>query len=498
MRADVAARAPMSTPELSPATAKGTWDASSVATRPRPLLTSALLFFADTVSLSLAVALASWLWLFVNPNVDPFLFLALWPVLGGFIAGYAFMGLYPATGINPVEELRRLATGTAGVYLIVVLKHFLVGGLDAHSRGIYVGAFLLTIALVPLGRALIRHVLAGKSWWGVPVVVLGAGRTAELLIKRLAANPALGLKVRACLDDNPSRHGWLAGVPVLGTLPEAPRVARELRIRHALIAMPGVRPARLNAIVRRYAARFRHVFIIPDLFGTTSLGVSARDLAGVVGLHSRQNLLVPFNRILKRAMDFVLLVPCLVVALPIIGLAALWIRVVSSGLPFYAQEREGYLGKPIRVWKLRTMYQEADRILVEHFEANPAAREEWELYYKLKHDPRILPGVGELLRRTSLDELPQLWNVLRGEMSLIGPRPFPYYHLERFDEEFRDLRRQVLPGITGMWQVTARSDGDLQVQEELDSYYIRNWCIWFDLYLLARTPWAVLFGKGAY
>lgn len=129
---------------------------------------------------------------------------------------------------------------------------------------------------------------------------------------------------------------------------------------------------------------------------------------------------------------------------------------------------------------------------------NPAAHEEWERFYKLKNDPRILPGIGHFLRRTSLDELPQLYNVLKGEMSLVGPRPFPYYHIEQFDEEFRTLRREVPPGITDMWQVSKRSDGDLKVQEDLDSYYIRDWSLWLDIYLLARTPWAVLFSKGAY
>ena len=137
-------------------------------------------------------------------------------------------------------------------------------------------------------------------------------------------------------------------------------------------------------------------------------------------------------------------------------------------------------------------------MLERHLAENPADRAEWDQFCKLKNDPRIIPGIGQLLRKTSLDELPQLWNILKGEMSLVGPRPFPAYHNSRFDPEFRTLRTQVRPGLTGMWQVSARSDGDLDVQESLDSYYIRNWSLWLDLYLLIRTARVVLTGAGAY
>jgi lipopolysaccharide/colanic/teichoic acid biosynthesis glycosyltransferase len=160
--------------------------------------------------------------------------------------------------------------------------------------------------------------------------------------------------------------------------------------------------------------------------------------------------------------------------------------------------REGFDGKPIAVWKLRTMYADGDRILESWFETHPEDRAHWLRHFKLRHDPRVLPVIGTLLRRTSLDELPQLWSVLRGEMSLVGPRPLPDYHLRQFTSEFRVLRTRVLPGLTGLWQVSARGDADLALHQELDTFYIRNWSPWLDLYILARTFSAVILARGAY
>jgi len=206
----------------------------------------------------------------------------------------------------------------------------------------------------------------------------------------------------------------------------------------------------------------------------------------------------PVGRLLKTLMDYGLAGIGLVLMAPLMLVIALAIRLISPGPVLYAQIRVGRHGKPFKLWKFRTMLLDADRRLQDHLAANPAARKEWERSFKLKDDPRILPGLGRLLRRSSLDELPQLFNILAGDMSLVGPRPFPRYHLERFSDEFQTLRSSVKPGLTGLWQVTVRSDGDLGTQERLDTAYVEKASLWLDLRILLRTPVALLTTRGAY
>ena len=189
--------------------------------------------------------------------------------------------------------------------------------------------------------------------------------------------------------------------------------------------------------------------MVPDLAGVASLWVNARDLGGSLGFEIKKNLLLRRNHVLKHVMDRAIAAPLFLLSLPVMLLAALWIKLSSRGPAFYRQMREGMDGRRIAVWKLRTMYLDGDRLLEEWLDGHPEDREQWRRYFKLRHDPRVLPVIGPLLRRTSLDELPQLWSVLRGEMSLVGPRPLPDYHLEQFPDEFRTLRTRVLPGLTG-------------------------------------------------
>ena len=462
-----------------------------------PTATAAATLAADSLAVALAGGLAVLLWSLINRAVDAQSYLQLWPATFVVLAAYAMLGLYPGVGLSPVEELRRSVVGTSMVYLVGSASIVLARE-TGFSRGVFLGGWALSVIFVPVFRSGLRYFCAARSWWGVPVLVLGAGAAGRAVVARLKATPSFGLKPVAFLDDDAGKEPDYEGVPVAGPLAMAAGLGRRLHIHYAIVAMPSLKRQALLEVLERGGTAFSHLIVLPDLFGMASLWVSARDLGGVLGLEVRQNLLSPVNRRLKRALDLLLAGTAGVLALPLLAVAVIWIKRVSPGSAFYEQERGGEAGRTILVHKLRTMHPDADALLDACLLRNPEAQLEWARYFKLRNDPRLLPGIGPLLRGTSLDELPQLWNVIKGEMSLVGPRPFPHYHLDQFTTEFRSLRARVLPGLTGLWQVSARSDGDLAIQQSLDSYYIRNWSLWLDLHILARTVRAVLFRQGAY
>ncbi len=410
------------------------------------------------------------------------------------VLAYHLMGLYPGYGMGPVERLRGRVWATLIVFSLLIGWDYLVQDRQ-WSRGILLATLGFALVLPPLAESSVRQILRQLGHDGMPVAILGAGATGALVIRSLRREPSIGLVPVAAFDDDPSkRTSPLEGVPVLGPLSAARLLNGQ--VRTAILAMPSLDRGRLARLVN--GLHFPQVILIPDLPGLQSLWTVSRDLGGVLGLELKRNLLLASNRRLKQALDAVLGLPLFLLSLPLIAVGALWIKWRSPGPAFFSQLREGEDGRTIRIWKLRTMHVDAERVLEDRLASHPEERRLWETHYKLERDPRVIPGVGRLLRRFSLDELPQLWSVLKGEMSLVGPRPFPYYHLESFSTEFRSLRRSVPPGLTGLWQVSDRSAGSLEVQESCDSYYIRNWSPWLDLYVLARTVRAVLLPRGAY
>lgn len=199
---------------------------------------------------------------------------------------------------------------------------------------------------------------------------------------------------------------------------------------------------------------------------------------------------------LKPVLDLVLILLALPVALPLGLIVAGLIRLTSSGSVLYRHRRIGQYQQPLDVWKFRTMYEDSDALLEEHLDANAEAREEWVRTQKLRDDPRVTP-IGKLLRKTSLDEIPQLLNVLAGEMSLVGPRPIVDEERAKYGEHFR-MYTYAVPGITGLWQVSGRCDVGYPERVQMDVQYVEQWSLWMEIKILLKTVKVILHRQGAY
>uniref|UniRef100_UPI00260AED28 sugar transferase n=1 Tax=uncultured Meiothermus sp. TaxID=157471 RepID=UPI00260AED28 len=365
----------------------------------KPWLTIATLVAGDVLTLTALMAGTVWVRFMLGGVFELQTYWQLWPALVLFVAVYALLGLYPGVGLSVPEEIRRVFTATTTVYLLLGSTTFLFKEAETFSRAIFLVAWVLSLVGVPLTRALLRHWFAAQPWWGYPVVIMGAGKTGEEVARAMQRQPGLGFKPVAFLDDDHTKQGECRGIPVLGGLALAPKLAREWGVRHAVLAIPGISRPRLLEVIERYGSAFPKLTLIPDLFGMASLWVSATDMGGILGLDLRHNLLQPSARWLKRGLDLMGVLVGGLLLLPLLALIALLIRLDSSGPVGFAHERLGKDGRRFRALKFRTMVQNADEVLCQALKQDPALRAEWERDQKLRRDPRIT-RVGAWLRRT--------------------------------------------------------------------------------------------------
>jgi Undecaprenyl-phosphate galactose phosphotransferase WbaP len=365
------------------------------------------------------------------------------------------------------------------------------------SRLLLIVGFLGLLGLAPLGRHFAKTAMMKAGLWGKPVVIVGAGEAGSRLISTLRNEWKLGFRPIAVFDDRlVPAEGAIEGLPFGGTLEDAVDLATNHKLDTAIFAMPYTRRERLAQLVSRISVKFRHVMVIPNLGGITNSAVVARDFAGTFGVEIKHNLLDPWSRMTKRAVDLFGTVVGGLLIIPLVVAIALLIKLDSPGPVFYGHLRVGAGGEQFRCWKFRTMHPDAERLLDECLRSDPHLRAEWEKTQKLRNDPRVT-RIGRFLRKSSLDELPQVWNVLRGQMSLIGPRPIVEAEVPKYGKVY-ELYCRIRPGISGSWQVSGRSDTDYTERVAMDSYYVHNWSFWLDLIILARTAKIVVRGRGAY
>jgi Undecaprenyl-phosphate galactose phosphotransferase WbaP len=444
-----------------------------------------LLVVTDTLAVLTAAVAGYFAWAGLVLRQPPGVYVELWPLVFLFPLAFAKWGLYPGFGLGAVEIVRRLSLASSFIYLSLAAINYALKVPHQYSRISFTLSLMFTLVLAPLFRFVVLSLAQRWSWWGERCVILGSGPVAEQTVRSLRQALSLGFRPVAAVS--------LRGTPDRMEVEGIPLISGNVNL--ALAAATGVRVALIadeaglngGAMVDHLQQHFRQVILLRGQLDIPVEGVEVRNLGGVFGLEFVNQLLRRRNRLVKRLMDIGMGSVLMVISLPLIGVSALLVKLFSRGPAFYEQQREGLSGRSIRVRKLRTMYIDADERLEAHLEADPAARAEWQNQFKLKEDPRIIPGIGFFLRRFSIDELPQLSSVVRGDMNLTEFRP-----------EFRVLRRRVRPGLTGLWQVMIRGEGSIQEQEMYDTYYIRNWSLWMDCYLLTRTLAAVIRGRGAY
>ena len=422
---------------------------------------------------------------------------AMTPVVVTWVGLRALLGLYPGFGLDSVEELRR---HVYSVFVTLAVLGILAAGFqigEVLSRLLLVLVFAGLLILGPFVRYLMRCGMKDLGVWGKPVVIFSYKNTGANIVDALRQSWELGYNPVAVFDF----HLHAAGEPIGGAdheeaLASIADIAREQGVETAIFAMPYARREQLSKLVSQASASFQHVMVIPNLIGVTNSVVVARNLAGTFAVEIRYNLLNPWALTSKRVFDLCATLLGGVLVFPLLLILGLLVYLDSGSPVFYRDKRMGRNGNLFSCAKFRTMVPGSEELLHELLEKDPEAKTEYARYHKLSNDPRVTL-FGRFLRKTSLDELPQLWNVLKGEMSLVGPRPY----LPRESKEIGMTQSEILrvpPGITGPWQVTGRSQASFNDRVRMDAYYVRDWSVWLDFVLLTRTAKTVIFGKGAY
>lgn len=393
--------------------------------------------------------------------------------------------------LTPVDEFIRLSL--AALLASVALAGTLYLSFREVSRLLFI-AFVLFAYLEMLGWRYLADLLLRLSGKAVQkprkILIVGAGALGRELQTQIDENPKLGLDVIGLLDDNPIKQK--ENQDILGNVDAAATMIKEHNVDDVVISLPQSAYLRLNQLVTELLPLPVKVWVIPDYFRLALHQASFDSLAGIPLLDLRAPALSDYQRLTKRIFDLLLATITLIFTLPVMGFIALLIRLESPGPVLLRQQRIGENGRLFEMLKFRSMVQNAEELRTQI----ETTDHEGNLIHKTKNDPRIT-RIGSVLRRTSLDELPQLINVLKGEMSLVGPRPELPYLVEKY-QPWQRARFSVPQGITGWWQIQGRSDKPMHLNTEDDLFYVQHYSILLDIYILIKTIPVVWQGKGAY
>jgi exopolysaccharide biosynthesis polyprenyl glycosylphosphotransferase len=365
------------------------------------------------------------------------------------------------------------------------------------ARGWILLAWFLTFLFGAMGRLLLRRVvykLRKHGYFVMSALIIGANEEARLLASQLMSWTKSGLQLKGVLHNQhpPALNGFPEGM-IIGSLDQLDEIVVRLGIQEIILATSALSREEMLSIFKRYGvSRNVNLRLSSGLFELITTGLQVKELAYVPLVSVDKVRLKGMERFMKQGMDYSLALLGLVLISPVLFVIAIAIKLDSPGSIIHRRRVMGLNGVIFDAFKFRTMYIDGDEILTQ----SPELQEKLAQEHKLQEDPRIT-RVGRVLRKLSLDELPQLINVLRDEMSLVGPRMISPEEMQKYDQWGLNLLT-LKPGITGLWQVSGRSDVGYQERVKMDMYYIRNWNLWFDIYLLFQTIPAVLKGRGAY
>lgn len=414
-------------------------------------------------------------------------------VLVGMLFGFGFLKNHYSSRKPFWDELREVF-GVLLLLMVIDAAFFFVNKVY-FSRLAFAVQWLILIPLLPTLRTLCKVWLLKKGLWQIPVRLVGSGNNAKEAWLALQSESLMGYQLSDVVlspHDSDNKNDWIT-VPTLtwqqGLTPTPHK--------QIVVALEASQQSEMEEIVRVLSRFCPNMIIVPPtrglpLWGMESLHSFSHE---VLLLRARNNLLRPSARFIKRAFDIVTSF-CLLILLSPLFLYLFFQVKKTEGDVFFGHQRIGVKSTPFPCYKFRTMVSNSAEVLEKLLRESPQAKAEWDSEFKLKNDPRITP-IGHVLRRTSLDELPQLWNVLRGEMSLVGPRPVVQAELAKYGEDV-DYYLHVKPGMTGLWQVSGRNDVDYETRVALDAWYVRNWSLWNDMVILIKTVKVVLHKEGAY
>ncbi len=439
------------------------------------------------------------------PNLSVFnfkftYFVSFWWMPLIFVFFISLEGLYNKR-ISFWESLRHLwkaiLLATAVILSLVTLGR--IG--ESISRSVLLLSSMLGFFIFPLDRFLTKRVFYIFEPFREKIIILGAGQSGKAVARGFKRDKCYDYKIIGFLDD--FKTGYVEideyKYPILGEIKDLGFIANRNGIKTVVLAMPSLKSERMREVFTNVRKYISNVLVVPELFGVSLLKSELDYLfyEEIFLLHTKNNLASKLNRIIKRAFDLVLGTIIFIITLPILFIIAILVKLTSKGPAIFTQWRVGQNGKPFKIYKFRSMYQDAEERLNEILESDPNLKKLYDKIRKIPNDPRITP-IGKILRKTSLDELPQIFNVLKGDMSLVGPRAAFKEEIENYYKDQAVFYFQVRPGITGLWQVSGRNKTDFMLRVRLESWYVQNWCLWLDIVILLQTIKVVLKGDGAY